>query len=141
MSEVILFEARQRCSPRRAVRVPCQVVREAGFVLLADHTVDVSAEGALVRTAVPVPVGEPLLVSLRVPGGSSWIDAEAVVCRVILGRRPEDDGCALALRFDRMDAIDRALLATSVEGLPPPVPARRLRRDYARTVASIAWAA
>ncbi len=141
MSELVLFEARQRRSARRAVSVPCQVVREPGFVLLADRTVDLSAEGALVHSAIPVPLGEPVLVSLRLPGGLSWIDAEAVVRRVILGRRGSDAGCALALRFDRIDAIDRALLLASIEGLPPPVPARLLRRDYARTVASIARAA
>jgi hypothetical protein len=33
-----------------------------------------------------------------------------------------------------MDAIDRAILAGSLVRIPPPVPARHLRRDYARFI-------
>lgn len=97
---------------RRSVRVPCQVVRQRDFRLVARHSVDLSAIGMLARLDAPCLTGERVIVSLRVPGTSStYLDAEGTVTRVVHGRRPEDDGRGLGIRFDATppDAMDALL--------------------------------
>jgi hypothetical protein len=110
----------RRGSTRREVTIPCQAVREHDFVLVADRTLDVSVEGMLLPMNRRLLTGETLIVSFAIPG--TWIDAEAIVTRVVHGRRPGDDGVAVGVMFDVM----------SLHGRPPPLPRRgpmaRLRR-------------
>jgi hypothetical protein len=74
--------------PSRAVRhtakIDCQVVRLRDFRLIADRIEDISSEGLLVSPADPVLTGEEVVVTFRVPGLADWVDAEAVVTRVVL---------------------------------------------------------
>jgi hypothetical protein len=137
-----LLPAASRTKVRRAVRLPCQVVDEArGFVEVARLALDLSPDGMLVECDDErVGIGDELLVSFRAPRSSLWIDAAAFVARVVHGRRRADHGRCLGLRFLDFDPAMRAALASTLEGLPPPVPARRTRVDYAGTVALIAWA-
>ena len=135
-----LDELNERRAVRRAVRVRCQAVAEDGFRLLGVVGFDVSVGGMLLPSDVAVTVGEPVVVSLLAPGGRSWLDAEARVARIVRGRRTTDAFQGIGLRFERMEAIDRAILAGSLHGFPPPVPARGRRRDYARAVRRIAGA-
>ncbi len=137
MREILLF-ARDRTAMRRQVRMPCQIVEEAGFSLLAETCLDLSIQGMRVRALAPAPVGTRVLASFRVPGSSLYIDAEAEVTRVLWGRRYGDETCALGLNFIGMLRVDRAILASRLQGLPPPPPKRSVRVDYARTVFSIA---
>jgi len=133
--EGLSIESRQeRGSVRRACRAPCQVVTEEGFALVSEETIDISTDGILVRSEKVVRVGEPVILSLRTPRGTSWIDAEGRVARVVEGRREGDLSRAVGVRFDRMDPVDRAILAGSLRGLPPPLPARAPRRDYASVI-------
>ena len=84
----------------------CQVVRERDFKLVARQTLDLSSAGMLVRPDCQVLTGEPLLITFQVPlGGHTWFDAEAVVARVIHGRRPSDRGPALGLAFTQVDLV------------------------------------
>ena len=133
----IVFKAAQRGTVRRRVQVPCQVVSEQAFELLADHTFDLSPEGMLVPTDTFVKRGEKLIVSFRAPRSELWFDAEAEVVRNINGHRQADRGKALALRFSYFDNISRAVLGAKLRGFPPPVPTRRVRRDYANSVKRI----
>jgi c-di-GMP-binding flagellar brake protein YcgR len=130
----LILSARQRRVLRRAARVPCQVVAERGFRLVAERTVDLSMDGMLVRSDSEVSLGEEVLVALRMPSGRIWVDAQARVARIIEGRRRGDGGRALGIRFEEISNVDRALLGASLHGMPPPVPARQIRRDYATTV-------
>jgi hypothetical protein len=122
----------RRCVTRREVILPCQVVREHDFVLIADRTLDISVEGMLVPISGDrrILTGETLIVSFEIPG--TWIDAEATVSRVVHGRRPGDDGLAIGILFDVMSASSRAALAGFLHGRPPPLPRRgplaRMRR-------------
>lgn len=120
----------RRAASRREVLLPCQVVRETDFVLVADRTLDVSVEGMLVPMRRAVAVGESLIVSFQIPG--IWIDAEAIVTRVVHNRRPGDDGLAFGLYFDRIMPSARAALAGFLHGPKAPLPRRgplsRLRR-------------
>ena len=91
----------------------------------------------LLRCETEAEVGETVLLSLKVPGGSTWIDAEARIARIVRGLRAQDQGPALGLAFQKMSPFDRAVLTGSLEGAPPPPPARGLRRDYAASVMAL----
>ncbi len=120
----------RRASTRRAVEIPCQVVRERGFVLLADRTLDLSVDGMLVPLGAAVDGGEPIIASFEIPG--MWIDVEAVVTRIVHGRRPYDEAPAVGIAFKSISPSQRAALAGYLHGRPPPIPRRgpfaRLRR-------------
>jgi hypothetical protein len=123
----------RRLSTRRALVLPCQAVRLRDFTLIADTLIDLSVDGVLLPVGFPMLTGEALIVSFQIPG--TWIDAEAVVTRVIHGRRPGDEGLAVGAIFDVMGPASRAALAGFLHGRPPPLPRRgplsRMRRGHA----------
>ena len=127
-------ESRDRKVLRRKVRANCQVVAEDGFRLLGIRTLDLSDEGLLLHSSAPVKLGEAVFVSLELPGMSQWVDAEALVARVVRGRRDTDTLCGIGLSFQRMDPLDRAILRASLVDRPPPVPSRHPRKDYAAAI-------
>jgi hypothetical protein len=120
----------RRGSSRRELVVPCQAVREHDFKLIADRTLDISADGLLLPLRTRVFTGETLIVSFAIAG--LWIDAEATVARVVHGRRPGDDGLAVGIVFHHIAPSARAALAGFLHGRRPPLPRRgplaRLRR-------------
>jgi hypothetical protein len=120
----ILGRRAHRHSFRREVLLSCQVVRERDFRLIAALALDLSTEGMLVATRARVLTGEELLVSFRAPRFGAWIDAEAVVARVIHGRRPADRGRCLGLSFHGLSDRSRTALFRALRGLPPPEPTR-----------------
>lgn len=123
----------RRLSTRRELMLPCQAVRESDFKMIATTTLDVSVDGVLLPVTFPILTGEPIIVSFQIPG--AWIDAEAIVTRVVHGRRPGDDGLAVGAIFDVISPASRAALAGFLHGRPPPLPRRgplsRLRRGEA----------
>ena len=90
--------------------VPCQVVRERDFRLLARWMVDLSPEGMRVRADVPVLTGEAVIITFLAPMARAWIDAEAYVTRVVHGRRPTDRGRELGIHFEHLVPAARELL-------------------------------
>jgi hypothetical protein len=112
---------------RRLVSIPCQVVRERDFRLLAERTLDVSPYGLLVPTEEDVLTGEEVLVSFLVPRTSFWVDASGTIARVVHGRRPQDPGRALGVVLRGLADDVQALLTARLRGLPPPLPARPSR--------------
>jgi hypothetical protein len=130
-----LLPARQRRVMRRAVRVDCHVVRERDFRLIGSRAVDLSPEGMLVMAQDPVLTGEPVFVAFRLPRSSWWFDAEATVARVVPGRRPGDPGRCFALAFDSLEDDAQAFLSRALRGVPPPLPRREQRIDYAASIA------
>ncbi|MBW2461027.1 MAG: PilZ domain-containing protein [Deltaproteobacteria bacterium] len=133
----ILIPPSERRSMRRAFRSNCQAVALDGFRLVGDRILDLSPRGLLLACDDEIVTGEELVVSFKAPRGGEFIDVEAVVARVVGGWRPYDPGYAAGLRFTRIDAPDRGELLSRLAGLPPPVPHRRLRADYAETVRRI----
>lgn len=115
---------------RCTARTTCQVVRLRDFSLVADRIENLSEQGLLVGPADPVLTGEPVIVSFRVPGLADFIDAEAIVARVVHGRRPGETRRALGLHIVDMDRLSRRLLGAFVRRLPPVPP------DYRVTVRS-----
>jgi hypothetical protein len=129
-----------RKTSRHALRIPCQVVREDDFQLVGERTIDVSSEGMLVRSDADVAIGDHVIVAFQATPLGLWFESEAKVTRIVRGRRPGDNGRALGLRFTDMAAISRLILRGHLRRVPPPVPRRARRIDYAATVHKIAAA-
>lgn len=123
---------------RHSLRLECQVVRERDFQLVADRIENLSTWGALVGPADAVLTGEAVLVSFRLPDGT-WIDASAVVTRVLHGRRPGESTRRLGIEFRDLTEYDRYLLRRAIGHRPlaPPGarPGRRQRVDLKLLVA------
>ncbi len=120
---------------RHHLRAEC-VVRQ-GERLLSDTVLDASYDGLRVKTLTPPTIGEPVRVSLRMPGSRVWVEAEGTVTRVIEGRRSGDDGRSFAIRLRRMDGMQRLLLSTVAGLYPEARGGRGESRDYARAVERI----
>jgi hypothetical protein len=129
-----LVHAQQRRSIRRALHVECRVVRERDSRLIARRSVDLSPLGMLVVSDVPVLTGEPLWVFFQLPQGHGWMGAEAIVARVVHGRRPGDEGRCLGLEFEALDEGAARYLRHALRRVPPPLPMREPRIDYAATI-------
>ncbi len=135
---MLLLPRNQRTSMRHAVQLPCQVVRERDFSLLGDRTLDLSPDGMLVRSEREVNIGDKIIVSFKAPTELElWFDTEATVRRVEQGRRPRDKGRAIGLEFGPLSQVARLILRGSLRRVPPPLPRRDRRIDYAATIAAI----
>jgi hypothetical protein len=129
----------QRRALRKAYKVRCRVVRERDFVLLGEEGLDLSPEGMLVRCESDVFCGDECVVSFKATELGIWFDTMAKVARVIEGRRPTDRCRAIGLSFDGLDAVHKLILRGHLRKVPPPLPARAQRVDYAATIRKIAY--
>jgi hypothetical protein len=96
--------------------------------------------GMQVMAQERVLTGEPVIVSFRLPLSLYWFDAEATVARVVHGRRPGDLGRCFGLSFESLADDAASFLRRALRGVPPPLPMREPRIDYAATVAMAALA-
>ena len=118
----------QRRAVRRAAPTRCQVVELAGFSLLGEQVIDLSARGMLVECTRKARVGDEVQVSFRVPGPANdelWFDAEAVVARVVAGQRWCDDGLGVGIEFTYFEKSCRHELLSRLVGYPLPLPKNR----------------
>lgn len=136
----LLVRRNQRREIRRAVRLMCRVVDEDAFKLIGDHALDVSPEGMLVRSDARIEVGADVIVSFRATDFGIWFDTDASVARVIHGRRPGDSGRCLGLNFKSLSSVHRLILRGHLRHVPPPLPKRAQRIDYAATIKRLAGA-
>jgi hypothetical protein len=91
----------------------------------------------LVMSDAPMQKGDSLHVSFRATDLGIWFDTDATVARIVEGRRPGDRGRALGLTFGSLDSVKRLILRGYLRKIPPPLPRRDLRVDYARTIGKI----
>ena len=124
----------ERRSLRHATKLVCHVVREHGFKRIAQTTLDVSTSGVRVLSDADVEIGDEVVLSLKLPRSREWVDALGRIVRVERGTRDRDEGRAVAIRFTAIDPVDRAMLDGATAAIPPPVPRRSVRMDYAATV-------
>ncbi len=117
-------------SIRHTARFDCQVVRLHDFKLVADRIEDLSGDGMLVGPADPVLTGEELIVSFQLPGLRDYIDVDAVVTRVVHGRRPGECRRGLGLSYVGLSRFQQLLLNAYIRRLPPVPP--RYRRGVWR---------
>ena len=113
---------------RRYVRLPCEVVREHDFRLIADLALDLSTRGMLVRARERVLTGEEVVVAFQAPRSNLWFDALGTVTRVLHGRRPGDYGVCLGIEFYAMSPATERLLFEHLRGIPGPEALRPLRQ-------------
>ena len=131
---------RRRAVLRRGVRLPCEVVATTGFRLLGRELLDVSEHGIRVATRGSYArIGEEVVIAFRPPGSRHFVDGLGRITRVERARRRGDRDPAIGIEWTSIDALDREFLSARVEGLPPPVPRRPRRADYARAV--LRWSA
>lgn len=116
---------RKSRSPRFSVRIPCQLVRMRDFRLVGRTIADLSEEGALIDATTAVLTGEPLLVSFRAPFSGRFIDADAVVARVVHGRRTGDLRQSFGIHFTGLTPEAHRLLREGLWGLPHVRPLRK----------------
>lgn len=138
-----IFAARNdRKVMRHAATLACEVVREADFCRIGTRTLDVSTAG--MRVALDdcdeIALGDALFVALQVTPFGLWLDARARVARIVHGRRPTDRGAEIGLHFEDFSAVSKLILKGAVRKVPPPVPTRARRVDYAKTVRAVATA-
>ena len=117
-----------RRSSRHSVKLNCQVVRERDFQLIADRIVNLSSSGLVVSPADPALTGERLIVSFQIPHSGQWVDAEAVVARVVHGRRPGEYTRGLALELENVEDIPQMILRRALGRCPPAPPGHRSGR-------------
>ncbi len=127
-----------RKTTRHALRLPCQVVRDGDFRLVGERTLDVSSGGLLVRSHAEVKIGDNVIVAFQATPLGLWFESQAKVTRIIKGRRPGDNGRAFGVRFTDMSSISRLILRGHLKRVPPPVPKRPRRIDYAASIKQIA---
>lgn len=118
--------------------VPCQIVRERDFRLVAETALDLSPDGMLIRTEIDLEPGENVFVSFRATELGIWFDSEARVARIVRGRRPGDKGRAIGIHFSTMSRVKRFILRNHLRKVPPPIPKRTQRIDWSATVMEIA---
>lgn len=133
----LLVRKNDRREVRRAISVPCQIVRERDFRLVAETALDVSPDGMLIKTEIDLEPGENVFVSFRATELGIWFDSEARVARVIQGRRPGDKGRAVGISFSTMSRVKRFILRNHLRKVPPPLPRRAQRIDWSATVMEI----
>ena len=134
----MLLVARNDRQVRRAsIDVDCQIVRERDYKVVGRRSFDLSPQGILVPSEADVDVGEPLLVSFRATGFGILFATTGTVARIVHGRRREDRARCLGVSF-RLDPLARHLLRGGLRKVPPPLPRRTRRIDYAATVERIA---
>ena len=77
------------------------------------------------------------IVSFRMPVLREYVDAVAIVTRLIAGRRPGDLGLAMGLTFTSIDDESFLALKRALKQLPTTQRGRRASRiDYAQSVLS-----
>lgn len=139
-----------RKSQRHRCYLECQVVTDnESFKLLGDEARDVSLGGMLLKLGkrlenagwLDALLGQRVLFSLRLPNSKIWVDGEGRVARIIKGRRSTKrrlEAQSLGIEIVQMDGFDRLMLEQRIESLPPPMPAREAKLDYATYVAMAA---
>ena len=70
----------RRAGIRRAVQTTCIAVRSDRFKLFGQRGFDVSADGMLVETRVPMSLGDKVMVTFQTPRGH-WVQSRAEVAR------------------------------------------------------------
>jgi hypothetical protein len=82
------------------------------------------------RFALRLPMKQPLLTDYI---ATELRHFETRRTRIVQGRRPNDHGRGLGFRFESLSPLSRLM----IHGVPPHLPQREPRIDYAATVGKI----
>ena len=138
MRPSILVRANGRRDVRHAVDLSCSVVREKDSRLASLRAVDLSPDGMRVDLKdVDVEAGDRFFVCFRTTPFGIWFYTDAYATRLLQGRRPKDRGRSLGLRFESLSSVSRLCIRGALRRVPPHLPQREQRIDYAATVGKI----
>jgi hypothetical protein len=116
------------------MHVDCQVVRDRDFRLIGRGSLDLSLTGMLVQCNYSAEIGDEVIVSFQTPRLREYVDAVAIVTRLIAGRRHGDLGLAMGVTFTSMDDASFAALKRALHDVPTARGRRESRIDYAKSV-------
>ncbi len=135
---VPVFETRsKRSGARHGIALPCEVVSLSDMRSLGDYTIDVSNNGLLLACDKHVRLGTQVLVNMLVPFTDLRLFGKGVVSRVTHGRRENDTAPAIGIELESVDADLHHALEAKLAKIPPRVPMRHLRRNYAGLIEQI----
>ena len=124
--------SQSRRALRRAMALECDVLSDHWDETISHVVRDLSPYGAWLETSFPIEIGAELLLSLTSPkvGDGKEILVMGRVARASLRRR-KSDGTQMGMGIDFLTLNDdeRAMIAASLRGLPPPVPLVLQRGD------------
>ena len=133
-----LVRASDRRVIRHAIQLDCCVIREKDSKLVGQKAFDLSPYGMRVDLQdAEADVGDRFYVCFRATQQNLWFYTDALAMRILQGRRPKERGRSLGLRFRSLDAVSRLILRGALRKIPPPLPQRELRIDYAATIGNI----
>jgi hypothetical protein len=133
---MLFSSSAERSTVRFGVHVDCQVVRDRDFRVLGRGSLDLSLTGMLVQCTLDADIGDEVIVSFQTPRLREYVDAVAMVTRLIAGRRQGDLGLAMGLTFTSIDDASFLALKRALHQLPTARGRRVSRIDYAQTVLS-----
>jgi hypothetical protein len=137
MASILVF-ADARRDVRHAVDLPCSVVREEDSQLVSRHAVDLSPNGIRVDVSrIDIQAGDRFLVCFPATALGTWFYTSAVAARLLCGRRSGESCPSLALLFASLSTASRQSVRGALRGVPPLLPQREPRIDYAATVERI----
>ncbi len=137
-----LVRVSERAVVRRAVEVACCVVRFRDGKVIGRRAFDLSPHGMRVALSdADVEPGDLLHVTFQATDIRKWFYTDARAARVLHGRRERERGRSLGIQFEGLDAVSRLILRGALRRVPPPLPQREQRIDYAATVGRLLLAA
>lgn len=134
----LLVRRNDRREVRRSLSLRCQMIRAKDFDFVGERVLDLSPDGMLVETSADLEPGETVHVSFQATDLNLWFHTDAKVARRVRGRRDEDRGVrAVGLSFAGLSRLRRLILRGHLRRVPPPLPKRAQRIDWAATVRSV----
>lgn len=112
-----------RRGTRRAVDIPCEVIRTDSDEPLRCRATDLSHSGIWLETHTPLQPDEPLVITFRPPEWPSpfSITVFGRVARVAAARSSTEGSVpGAAVEFGDLSEAERDALDACIEGLPPP---------------------
>ncbi len=134
----VLVRARERRAVRHKVDLACSVVRERDSKLASMRAIDLSPDGMRVELRdIDVEAGDRFFVCFRATTFGIWFYTDAFATRLLKGRREGERGRSLGLRFGSLSSVSRLCIRGALRGVPPHLPQREPRIDYAATIGRI----
>lgn len=124
----------ERTARRHSLRVDCQVYRDRDLLPLCGEVVDISLSGIQLRAEELPGLGDRVWINFRPPRTDRTLRVEGVVTRVTAGRRRNERGETVGIEFKELTPEAHAGLCVMLRRLPPTVPQRKSRLDYADAV-------
>lgn len=132
------FESmQQRAAIRRDVQIPCTLIRASDRRVVGRRGLDLSQDGMLVGAMDEVAPGERMIVLFTFTQFALPFHIEGHATRILRGQRVKDRMPAVAMRFDSLDPVGRLILRGHLRRIPPVLPARARRVDYAATISRL----